>query len=115
MSDSFGRKNPYIIGRPIVEPEMFFGRETLFEFIQDNLLQGAQVILLHGQRRIGKSSVLAQIPHFVKLKDFEFVPLSLEGDSRKPLGMVLHELAWLGKLSAALPKGFMQGYLRSRS
>lgn len=93
MSDSFGRKNPYIIGRPIVEPEMFFGRETLFEFIEDNLLQGAQVILLHGQRRIGKSSVLAQIPHSVKLKNFEFVPLSLEGDSRKPLGVVLHELA----------------------
>ncbi|NDJ15958.1 tetratricopeptide repeat protein [Myxacorys almedinensis] len=93
MSDSFGRRNPYVIGRPIVEPEMFFGRETLFEFIEDNLLQGAQVILLHGQRRIGKSSVLAQIPNFVKLKDFEFVPLSLEGDSRKPIGVVLHELA----------------------
>jgi tetratricopeptide (TPR) repeat protein len=93
MSESFRRRNPYIIGRPILEPEMFFGRETLFGFIEDNLLQGAQVILLHGQRRIGKSSVLAQIPNFVKLKEFAFVPLSLEGDSRKPIGEVLHELA----------------------
>lgn len=92
-SDSIRRRNPYIIGRPITEPELFFGRSSLFEFITDNLLQGSQVILLHGQRRIGKSSVLAQIPHFVKLQDFAFVPLSLEGDSRKSIGTVLHELA----------------------
>lgn len=92
-SDSSRRRNPYIIGRPITEPERFFGRERLFEFITDNLLQGSQVILLHGQRRIGKSSVLAQIPNFVQLEDFAFVSLSLEGDSRKPIGTVLHELA----------------------
>jgi len=87
------RRNPYIIGRPITEPDRFFGRDRLFEFIADNLLQGAQVILLHGQRRIGKSSVLAQIPRSIDLKEFAFVPLSLEGDSHKPLGEVLYELA----------------------
>ncbi|MBW4526352.1 MAG: tetratricopeptide repeat protein [Phormidium tanganyikae FI6-MK23] len=98
------RRNPYIIGRPITEPDRFFGRDRLFEFIADNLLQGSQVILLHGQRRIGKSSVLAQIPRSIDLKGFAFVPLSLEGDSRKPVGEVLYELArdavqqfdWLG-------------------
>lgn len=87
------RRNPYIIGRPITEPDRFFGRDSLFEFIEDNLLQGSQVILLHGQRRIGKSSVLAQIPRAIDLKEFAFVPLSLEGDSRKSLAEVLHELA----------------------
>ncbi|MBD2083117.1 ATP-binding protein [Leptolyngbya sp. FACHB-17] len=87
------RRNPYIIGRPIAEPNCFFGRDRLFEFITDNLLQGAQVILLHGQRRIGKSSVLAQIPRSVNLPQFAFVPLSLEGDSRKSIGEVVYELA----------------------
>jgi len=87
------RRNPYIIGRPITEPNLFFGRESLFQFVADNLYKGSQVILLHGQRRIGKSSVLAQIPNFVDLEQFAFVPLSLEGDSQKPLGEVLHELA----------------------
>jgi tetratricopeptide (TPR) repeat protein len=90
---SSNQRNPYIIGRPITESELFFGRDTLFQFITDNLIQGAQVILLHGQRRIGKSSVLAQIPNFVDLEGFEFVPLSLEGDSQKTLAEVLHELA----------------------
>lgn len=86
------RRNPYIIGRPIIEPERFFGRDRLFEFIADNLVQGSQVILLHGQRRIGKSSVLAQIPRAIDLPQFAFVPLSLEGDSRKPIGDVTYEL-----------------------
>lgn len=93
MSYSIERRNPYIIGRPITEPDRFFGRDRLFEFIEDNLLQSAQVILLHGHRRIGKSSVLAQIPRAIDLKEFAFVPLSLEGDSRKSLAEVLHELS----------------------
>jgi tetratricopeptide (TPR) repeat protein len=103
MNDSLRRRNPYIIGRPITEPELFFGRDALFQFIADNLVQGSQVTLLHGQRRIGKSSILAQIPlsmtklaqdlTYRDLKEFAFISLSLEGDSRKPLGDVLHELA----------------------
>ncbi|MBD2358795.1 tetratricopeptide repeat protein [Tolypothrix sp. FACHB-123] len=92
VSASDWEDNPYIIGRPIYEPELFFGREDLFNFIHDNLNKRAQVILLHGQRRIGKSSVLSQIPNFIKLEQFLFVPLSLEGKSQKPLSEVLHEL-----------------------
>ncbi|MBW4600717.1 MAG: AAA family ATPase [Calothrix sp. FI2-JRJ7] len=86
-------ENPYIIGRPIYEPEFFFGREELFNFIKDNLNQKVQVILLHGQRRIGKTSVLSQIPNFVCLDNFEFVLLSLEGKSQKLLYEVLYELS----------------------
>ncbi|MGK7928395.1 MAG: AAA-like domain-containing protein, partial [Spirulina sp.] len=85
--------NPYIIGRPIHKPEHFFGRNEIFAFIQDNLSQRTKVILLHGQRRIGKSSVLSQIPNFVKLDNFVFVILSLEGKSKKSLHDVLYELA----------------------
>lgn len=88
-----GQNNPYIIGRPIHEPEFFFGREDLFKFIKDNLLKDSKVILLHGQRRIGKSSVLSQIPNFVQSERFFFIPLSLEGRSRKSLNFVLYELA----------------------
>ena len=48
------RKNPYIIGRPVNEPDRFFNREDLLEFIAVNLNQGVRAIILHGQRRIGK-------------------------------------------------------------
>jgi hypothetical protein len=87
------RKNPYIIGRPVSEAERFFDRENLFRFLSDSLAQRAQVILLHGQRRIGKSSVLAQIPAQLADEPYQFVVLSLEGKSQKPLAKVLHDLA----------------------
>ena len=85
--------NPYIIGRPIREPECFFGREDLFRFIKDNLNQNSQVILLYGQRRIGKTSILFHIPNFVRLEKFVFIPLSLQGKSHESLSNILQELA----------------------
>jgi len=87
------RKNPYIIGRPISEPKLFFGRESLFDFINDNLNQGTKVILLHGQRRIGKSSVLSQIPNFVGKDKFVFVSFDLHDQGQSPLPQILHNLA----------------------
>jgi WD40 repeat protein len=78
MADATIRRNPYIIGRPISESELFFGRESLFAFIEDNLKQGAKVIVLHGQRRIGKSSVLSQIPNFVGQRASRFAKFKYE-------------------------------------
>jgi tetratricopeptide (TPR) repeat protein len=85
--------NPYIVGRPIYEPELFFGRRKLFRFIEDNLRQGVQVILLHGQRRIGKSSVLMQIPNFVGKDNFIFIYFDLHDKSNLPLSSILQNLA----------------------
>jgi ABC-type branched-subunit amino acid transport system substrate-binding protein len=94
MNEVNGRnRNPYIIGRPIHEFEKFFGRESLFHFIEDNLIQNVKVILLHGQRRIGKSSVLQQIPNFVKLDGFVFVQFDLQDKGQSRLSNILHDLA----------------------
>ena len=87
------QNNPYIIGVPVLKPECFFGREDIFQFIKDNLTKNAKVILLYGQRRIGKSSVLSQIHNFVQLEQFFFVSFSLEGKSNKPLSEVLYEIS----------------------
>ena len=81
-------KNPYIIGRPIHESANFYEREEIFQFIEDNLLNEAQVILFFSQRCIGKSSILNQIPQAVNLENFVFVPLSLQGKAHKSLGEV---------------------------
>ncbi|BAZ27186.1 extracellular ligand-binding receptor [Kalymmatonema gypsitolerans NIES-4073] len=97
MTDTGGRrKNPYIIGLPIDKPELLFGRESLFGFIEDNLRQKVKVILLHGQRRIGKSSVLKQIPNFFAQREFEefvFVNFDLQDKANLSLSQVLHALA----------------------
>lgn len=84
--------NPYIIGNAIDEPEKFFGRESLFNFLEDNLNQNVRLILLHGQRRIGKSSVLKQIPNFVAREDFFFVNFDIQDTGRFSLGVILHRL-----------------------
>ncbi len=89
-----GLINPYITGTAINDRNKFFGRDDLFRFIEDNLVQGTSVILLHGQRRIGKSSLLAQIPNFLShLSQHIFIPLSLEGQSQGSLEDILHHLA----------------------
>jgi ABC-type branched-subunit amino acid transport system substrate-binding protein len=86
-------RTPYIIGRPIHETEIFFGRESLFRFIDDNLRQNVQVILLHGQRRIGKSSVLKQIPNSLRNNEFVFVHFDLQDQGQSTLSSILHYLA----------------------
>jgi len=94
MKNSVARRNPYVIGRPIDERELFVGREGLFSFIQDNLKQNQQVILLHGQRRIGKSSIIRNIPKFVALDDdFLFVPFDLEHHTRDEISTIFFEMA----------------------
>ncbi len=55
--------NPYIAGNPITGSEMFFGREDVFTFIHQALSGKHQdnVLVLYGQRRTGKTSVLYQM------------------------------------------------------
>ena len=91
MTSTENWQNPYIIGRSIDEPELFFGRESLFRFIEDNLSNNQRVILLHGQRRIGKSSVLKQIPKQVRLDhQFVFILLDFQDKSQWSLDQIIH-------------------------
>ena len=55
--------NPYIAGAPVTETRMFFGREDVFDWIQNNLsgLYADHILVVHGQRRVGKTSVLKQL------------------------------------------------------
>jgi branched-chain amino acid transport system substrate-binding protein len=93
MRSSLGRRNPYIIGRPINEPELLVGRESIFRFVEDNLRRGEKAILLDGQRRIGKSSVLRNIPKFVASDEFVFVPFDLQDYSQEQLSSILVAIA----------------------
>ncbi|MCE2695987.1 MAG: ABC transporter substrate-binding protein [Anabaena sp. 49633_E8] len=65
--------SPYTVGTAISDPNKFFGRQDLFGIINDCLKNNEQIILLHGQRRIGKSSVLRQIPQKLSTDEFVFI------------------------------------------
>ncbi|MFM6248478.1 MAG: ATP-binding protein, partial [Dolichospermum sp.] len=87
------QRNPYIVGRTIYQ-QLLFGREDVFSSIITHLQQHRQIIVCYGQRRIGKSSVLRNIPHKLRdLNEFVFVAFSLEYYSQEPLGKILADLA----------------------
>ena len=58
-------RNPYITNRPVSDPSHFFGREGLLAWVRERLVKGDRVLLLHGVRRIGKTSFLLQLPNRV--------------------------------------------------
>ena len=87
------QRNPYIVGRPI-DQQLLFGREDVFSSIITHLQQQQQIIVCYGQRRIGKSSVLRNIPQKLQdLNEFVFVAFSLEYYYQEPLGKILADLA----------------------
>lgn len=98
MNNPNFRINPYIVGRVIDEPDRFFGRQSLFDLIKDNLQQNAPIILLYGQRRIGKSSVLKQIPQRINdNQDKVFISFDIQvfvgNNGKHPINEILHYLA----------------------
>lgn len=53
--------SPYITGDVVESPEMFFGRKAIINDIKAHLGGGTKVILLEGNRRTGKTSILRQL------------------------------------------------------
>ncbi len=80
--------NPYLAGQPITTDHQFYGRQDLVETLVTTLTTTQQnAIVLHGQRRIGKSSLLfrlrrdetlgqAYLPIFFDLHLFENSPVA---------------------------------------
>ncbi|NER08815.1 MAG: branched-chain amino acid ABC transporter substrate-binding protein, partial [Okeania sp. SIO3C4] len=86
-------KNPYTIGRPISTPKYLYGRETIVNFIQEQLASSVKVIVLHGQRRICMTSCVNYISRCVSVDGFIFVPLSLEDKHHYSLDKILYDFA----------------------
>lgn len=73
--------NPYVPGRPLGPASpLFYGREDVFDFISQNAqgMRQRNILILIGQRRTGKTSVLLQLP--LRLGD-QYIPVYLDGQS----------------------------------
>jgi tetratricopeptide (TPR) repeat protein len=87
--------NPYTVGNPIKEQGGFFGRQDVFKKVMDVLRQpSSNGIVLYGQRRIGKTTVLLQL-HRQFAMDARFTPIyfDLQDKASLSLGEVLFQLA----------------------
>lgn len=74
--------NPFVSGEPVRRADMFFGREELLQRIVDSLHENS--IMIYGERRIGKTSLLYQLRDRLRELDdpeYWFVPvyIDLEG------------------------------------
>jgi Tol biopolymer transport system component len=70
--------NPYIAGSPVKDAAMFFGREDVYAWLRQHLRGAYQhnAIVLYGERRSGKTSVLYQMKD--KLGDPLYIPVLLD-------------------------------------
>ena len=86
--------NPYIAGSPVTGTEMFYGRGDVFSFIQRNLtgLHRDTPIVLYGQRRTGKTSVLYQLHRHLDPR-YRCIFIDLHGLSLDGTGNLLHGIA----------------------
>ena len=91
---TLGVINPYIAGSPVRDPSMFFGRRKVIEAVRTSLLKSdpVHVVVLHGQRRMGKTSTLCQIPFHLLDRHIPLL-LDLQGMSLNGLPGLLWEMA----------------------
>ncbi len=87
--------NPYSPGGAITDPSGsgFFGREEIFQFVRSAIEARRRTpIIIYGQRRIGKSSILRQIPYRLSA-GICCVYYDLQGKAGLDLDQVLFGLA----------------------
>jgi len=85
--------NPYVVGPPVAGP-VFFGRQDVFKFVQETLVASQQnAIVLYGQRRMGKTSILRELPDHLPKARFHTVYFDLQWRAADSLSGVLHDLA----------------------
>lgn len=97
--------NPYIAGNPIGGDDGFYGRDDILRDVTQVLAHRQQnAIVLYGQRRIGKTSVLLQLERRLAA-DGRYTPVYFDLMDRagKPLTAVLWELTQRICLTLHLP------------
>jgi AAA+ ATPase superfamily predicted ATPase len=94
MNNSEHHQNPYITGDSVGNSSAFVGREDLLQEV-GNILQNSKknAIVLYGQRRIGKTSILDELEAKLAQKSYLPIYFSLEDKGKYPLKQVNQELA----------------------
>ncbi|HNN91215.1 MAG TPA: ATP-binding protein, partial [Pseudomonadota bacterium] len=86
------RNIPYIAGPPVEQPHRFFGRQEIFEQIIDEFKYKTHTaIALYGPRRIGKTSILKQIPERLG-SQYCTIQFDCQSYANKPLHQIIQSL-----------------------
>jgi tetratricopeptide (TPR) repeat protein len=94
VSAKIKHSNPYVAGPALTEKHDFFGREDILQLVETELLSTNQnAVVLFGQRRIGKTSVLLKLEHRLASQQLKPIYFDLMDHARQSLGQLLFELA----------------------
>lgn len=86
--------NPYVAGAPLRGGQHFFGRQDVLDWVARELRNpSSNAIVLFGQRRIGKTSLLLQLEHTLPADVFLPIYFDLQDQATRSLGQVLADLA----------------------
>jgi tetratricopeptide (TPR) repeat protein len=86
--------NPYVAGAPLRGESGFFGRQDTLDWVARELSNPAtNALVLSGQRRIGKTTLLLQLERTLPVDSFLPVYFDLQDQATRPLGQVLADLA----------------------
>lgn len=101
--------NPFIAGNPVDDrnANIFAGRQDVVRQIEESLLGARQspTLLLHGPRRMGKTSILKQLP---RLLGPDFAPALLDCQNPAVAGGEASTASLLRYLSASLSEGLQR-------
>lgn len=85
--------NPYVAGPSLHSTDGFFGRHDILESVSQELHNlGTNAIVLHGQRRIGKTTLLLLLENTLPPENFIPVYFDLQDQASRPLKLVLTDL-----------------------
>jgi uncharacterized protein len=101
--------NPFVFGNPVTETEhnVFTGRSDIIRLIEASVLGSIQppTLLLHGPRRMGKTSILNQLP---RLLGPDFAPAIIDCQNS---AVIESKARLLHYLSRALSSGLMRRHI----
>lgn len=96
--------NPYVVGPPLDSEVGFFGREDIIQDVERTLrYPNHNSVILHGQRRIGKTSLLLQLERRLPAPPFFSVYFDLAGHELAPVSQVLYQMAAAAAQKAMMP------------
>jgi Tol biopolymer transport system component len=84
--------NPYRPGQPASDPKLFFGRRDLLTSIREQLMKGRRGFVVLGAARIGKTSLLRQLPAFLP-EEFLAALVELREENAQRLDWLLWRIA----------------------
>ncbi len=102
--------NPYIAGDPVGKTSCFIGRDDVLLAVENLLRHSTEnAITLHGQRRIGKTSILQYLAmHLQNTGPYHPIYFDLMYMADAPLAEILRELARKITLELDLPNDYIK-------